>query len=50
MSDEQKPARTGDPLDGIWHWTDHPAARIGFVVAILLACLVLFPLLAQFAF
>lgn len=42
--------REGDPLEGLWHWSDHPAARIGIALAIMAACLVLFPLLAQFTF
>ncbi len=42
--------RTGDPLEGLWHWSDHPAARLGIIVAILGAILVLFPILAQWAF
>lgn len=42
--------RPGDPLEGLWHWTDRPAARIAIVVAILAALLVLFPVLAQWTF
>ncbi len=54
MSDTEAPQvqeeRAGDPLEGLWHWTDHPAARIGIVVAILGAVLILFPIMAQWAF
>lgn len=42
--------REGDPLDGLWHWSDHPVARIGIALAIMAACLILFPLLAQITF
>ena len=44
------PARPGNPLDGLWHWTDHPAVRAGFVAAVLIAVLVAFPLIAQWTF
>ena len=44
------PVRQGDPLDGLWHWTDHPAVRAGFVIGILVAVLVAFPLIAQWMF
>ena len=44
------PPREGDPLEGLWHWTDHPVARLGIVIAVLAGVLVLFPLLAQAAF
>ena len=42
--------RQGDPLEGLWHWSDHPAARIGIVLGILVASLILFPILAQWMF
>jgi hypothetical protein len=47
---EAAPPREGDPLDGLWHWTDHPLARTGMVIAVLLGLLILFPLLAQITF
>ena len=42
--------RTGDPLEGLWTWRDHPVARVAFVIAALGAALVIFPLLAQITF
>ncbi len=42
--------REGDPLAGLWHWSDHPAVRVGIVLGILAASLVLFPVLAQWMF
>ncbi len=44
------PPREGDPLHGLWHWSHHPAARIGIALAIMAACLIVFPLLAQVTF
>ena len=49
-SSSPAPERTGDPLEGLWHWSDHPAVRIGFVIAILLASLIAFPVLAMWMF
>jgi hypothetical protein len=49
-SNDNTPERTGDPLEGLWKWSDHPLVRAGFVIAILLSCLVIFPLLAQVMF
>ncbi len=46
----EKPERQGDPLYGLWHWSHHPIARTGFVIAVLLGLLILFPLLAQVTF
>ena len=46
---QDKP-REGDPLHGLWHWSDHPMARLGIVLAIMAGCLILFPLLAQVTF
>lgn len=42
--------RQGDPLDGLFRWTDHPAVRAGIVIGILLVSLLVFPLLAQWMF
>jgi hypothetical protein len=51
MTDKPTPPKDGlDPLHGLWHWTDHPAARIGIALAVMAVCLILFPLLAQITF
>jgi hypothetical protein len=47
---ENATPREGDPLHDLWHWSQHPLARTGIIVAILLAILVAFPLLAQVVF
>lgn len=47
---ESEDERTGDPLDGLWTWRDHPLAGVGLTLAIMAASLILFPLLAQVMF
>lgn len=46
----EESVRRGDPLEGLWTWRDHPAARYGMIAAILLGLLILFPVLALWAF
>lgn len=46
----EEPARRGDPLEGLWTWRDHPVARYGMIAAILLGLLIVFPVLALWAF
>ena len=50
--DDKEPNKTrdGDPLYGLWHWSQHPLARGAFVVAILGAVLFGFTVLAQVVF
>ena len=50
---EQPPSpeeRTGDPLDGLWTWRDHPLAGVGIALGIMALSLIIFPLLAQVMF
>lgn len=42
--------RPGNPLEGLWHWHDHPLARFGIVIGVLAGIMLLLPILAQWTF